>query len=174
MNARHWVPAVGGLLVVGAFAGAGLAQQSGVAEKVGQKLDGVGREIRRDAQGVTEKVAQGLSGVGQGLRREAQVVTEGVRRRFEVVRGEVNAMGIHSRVYSRLHWDRALNGSRIEVHTLRHGGVLLRGTVPDAAAKERAVALTRDTVDVTEVFDELVPLTTPGAAVAPAPERRAR
>lgn len=152
MRTRRWVPAVGGLLVLGALTGSGLAQQTGVAGKVGQKLDEVGR----------------------GLRREAQVVTEAVRRRFETVRNEVNQMGIPSRVYSRLHWDRALNASRIEVHLVRRGGILLRGTVPDQAARERAVALTRDTVDVNEVFDELSVHSTPDQAVAPAAFRRAR
>jgi osmotically-inducible protein OsmY len=136
MNVRTMVPAVGGLIVVGAFACVGFAQQQGLTEKVGEKIDNVGR----------------------GIRREAQVVGEAVRKRFDVVRGDVQGMGVHPRVYSRLHWDRALNGSRIEVHMIRNGVVLLRGTVPDAAAREHAVTLTRETVGVTEVFDELVPL----------------
>jgi hyperosmotically inducible protein len=123
--------------IVGAAAGAVFAQQ-GVAARAGQAIDGVGR----------------------GIRQEAQVVGEAVRRRFDAVRTEVNRMGIHSRVYSRLHWDKALNGSRIEVHILRGGTALLKGSVPDDEAKARAVALASETVDVTSVIDELSVLTT--------------
>ena len=147
MNVGKVVRAAGGLLVLGVFTCAGFAQQQGVVEAVGEKLDNVGR----------------------GIRREAQVVSEAVRKRFDTVRGEVQGMGTHSRVYSRLHWDRTLNGSRIEVHMLRNGVVLLRGTVPDQAAKEHAMELARDTVGVNELFDELVPLTAPTQAVAPPP-----
>jgi osmotically-inducible protein OsmY len=76
-------------------------------------------------------------------------------------------MGVHSRVYSRLHWDKSLNAARIEVHMLHDGVVLLRGTVPDAAAKAHAIALARDTLDVTGVVDEL-------ETVVPAPAPAAR
>src|SRR5262249_43828730 len=114
-------------------AGVALAQQPGVAEQLGGKLDSVGR----------------------GIVRGAQDVSDSVRRRFEVVRTDVSRMGVHSRVYSRLHWDKSLHTARIEVHLLHDGVVLLRGTVPDAAAKAHAIALARDTIDVTGVVDEL-------------------
>jgi osmotically-inducible protein OsmY len=123
-------------------AGVGLAQQTGVAEQIGEKLDNVGR----------------------GIVRGAQDVSDSVRKRFEVVRTDVSRMGVHSRVYSRLHWDKSLHTARIEVHMLHDGAVLLRGTVPDAAAKAHAVALARDTLDVTGVVDELetvIPAATP-------------
>jgi osmotically-inducible protein OsmY len=118
--------------VVGILAGTGLAQQ-GVVERAGQKLDEVGR----------------------GIRRGAVEVSEAVRKRFDVVRTDVQRMGTSSRVYSRIHWDRALHDSKIEVHVLRDGSVLLRGMVPDAQAKQRAIALAKDTVDVSAVVDEL-------------------
>jgi osmotically-inducible protein OsmY len=103
-------------------------------------------------------------------------VTEGVRKKFEVVRTDVSRMGVHPRVYSRIHWDKTLNGARVEVHMLRDGVVLLRGVVPDDAARAHAVALARDTVDVNGVVDELetvVPAptlapTTPTTTVVPA------
>jgi osmotically-inducible protein OsmY len=70
-------------------------------------------------------------------------------------------MEVHSRVYSRLHWDKVLNGSRIEVHMLRDGTALLQGNVSDAAARKRAVDITRDTVGVNAVIDNLNPLAAP-------------
>jgi osmotically-inducible protein OsmY len=133
MDRRRMMAGIVGLILLGAGAGLGWAQQPGVAERVGGTLDNVGR----------------------GLVRGAQEVTDAVRKRFEVVRSDVGRMGVHPRVYSRLHWDKTLYGSRIEVHMLRDGVVLLRGVVPDATAKAHAVALTRDTVDVTGVVDEL-------------------
>jgi hyperosmotically inducible periplasmic protein len=136
-------------LGTGVGLGVGRAQQTGVAERVGEKLDSVGR----------------------GLVRGAQDVTEGVRRKFEVVRTDVSRMGVHPRVYSRIHWDKTLHNARIEVHMLRDGVVLLRGVVPDAAARAHAVALARDTVDVTGVVDELetvVPAPTTSSTGVPA------
>jgi osmotically-inducible protein OsmY len=114
-------------------AGVGRAQSPGVAEQIGEKLDSVGR----------------------GIVRGAQDVSDSVRQRFEVVRSEVSRMGVQPRVYARLHWDKTLGTARIEVHMLRDGVVLLRGTVPDAAAKAYAVALARDTLGVNGVVDEL-------------------
>jgi osmotically-inducible protein OsmY len=117
-------------------------------------------------QGVVEKAAEKLDDVGRGLRRGASEITEAIRKRFEVVKTDVNRMETHSRVYSRLHWDKALYGARLEVHMLRDGTVLLRGRVPDVEAKNQAVALTRDTVGVSAVVDELIPIvstTTEGA-----------
>lgn len=109
-------------------------------------------------QGVAEKVGEKLDEVGRGLRRGASEVTEALRKRFEVVKTDVNRMEAQSRVYSRLHWDKGLNGLKIEVHMLRDGTILLRGQVPDTEARNRAVALARDTVGVSAVVDELSPI----------------
>jgi hyperosmotically inducible periplasmic protein len=139
MRSNLVVTGIVGLTFAGLGLGAGVglrvagAQQPGVAERVGETLDSVGR----------------------GLIRGAQEVTDSVRRRFEVVRAEVSRMGVPSRVYSRIHWDKTLVDARIEVLMMRDGLVLLRGVVPDAAAKVHAVDLARDTVDVTGVIDEL-------------------
>jgi osmotically-inducible protein OsmY len=145
MPSKRVVTAFLSTTILAAGAGAGLAQQGGVAEQIGEKLDNVGR----------------------GIVRGAQEVSDSVRKRFDVVRTEVSRMGVHSRVYSRLHWDKTLQGSRIEVHMLRDGVVLLRGTVPDAAAKAHAVELTRDTFDVTGVVDELETVVPAAATHAP-------
>jgi osmotically-inducible protein OsmY len=149
MCSKLVVTGIVGLSFLGFAAGAGQAQQPGVAERVGETLDNVGR----------------------GIVRGAQEVTDTVWKKFEVVRADVARMGIQPRVYARIHWDKTLNAARIEVHMLRDGVVLLRGVVPDAAAKAHAVALVRDTVDVTGVVDELdvlLPAPATPAATAPA------
>ena len=112
-------------------------QGTGVATKVGEKLDEVGR------------------GVGRTMKLG-----------FETVRGEVGRMGLHPRVYSRIHWDKAFNNSKIEVHILRDGVVLLRGTVADPDARRHAAVLASETVGVTEVVDELVSLVNESATPA--------
>ncbi len=143
MNMRHGMSMAGGMVVAtGLVLGSGLsatsAQSQGVAESFGQKIDDVGR----------------------GIGREARAIGDSMRKTFEGMRTEVNRMNAPARVYARLHWDRSLHTAKIEVHPVRGGGVLLRGTVADQAARERAVALARDTFEVTEVIDELIPVIT--------------
>lgn len=118
------------------------------------------------AQGVASKAGETLDNVGRGIKRGAVEIGDAVRRRFDGVRGEVERMGVHNRVFSRLHWDRALHNSRFEVHMLRDGAVLLRGYVPDEAAHQRAVTLAGETVGVTGVVDELTPLVKPSQGPA--------
>ena len=126
-----------------------LAQQGGVAERVGERLDDVGRGLLRGAEGISETI----------------------KKRFEVVRADVNRMEAQPRVYSRIHWDKSLHNSKVEVHLLRDGTVLLRGYVPDVQAKKHAIALASSTVGVTAVVDELTPLAAPIEDVKPTATR---
>lgn len=112
-------------------------------------------------EGVVEKAGRSLDEVGRGIKRGMIELGEGFRTRFEGVRTDVQRMGIPTRVYSRIHWDKTLYNARIEVHAFRDGSVLLRGTVADVAARDRAVGLAKDTVDVTGVIDELTVLLPP-------------
>lgn len=64
-------------------------------------------------------------------------------------------MGVESRVYGRLHWDKALNEATIELTATEAGVVTLNGSVDSPKAKARAVELAKDTVGVTEVVDRL-------------------
>jgi hyperosmotically inducible protein len=74
---------------------------------------------------------------------------------FARTRARVSAMQILDRVYSRLHWEKALAGSVVEVVEDSAGVTVLRGTVTSAKARARAVELARNTVGVTQVVDEL-------------------
>jgi hyperosmotically inducible periplasmic protein len=139
MRTKSIVTVAVGLMGFGVLTCACVAQQ-GVGERVG------------------ERVGETVQGVGRTLKRGMQDFTDVVRRRFEIVRADVNRMEAHPRVYSRLHWDKGLYGSKIEVHMLRDGTVLLSGTVPDEEAKKRAVEIAHGTVGVTAVIDDLTPL----------------
>lgn len=101
--------------------------QDGVAQRTGEALDNAGRNIRR-----------------------------GVQNAFPRARMAVHEQQVVSRVYSRLHWDKALVGSALDVEVFADGTTVLRGAVPDEATRKRASGLTRDTVGVTKVVDELV------------------
>src|SRR5581483_1655003 len=76
--------------------GSTVAQQ-GPAERVGERVDEAGKAVRQ--------------GVGE--------LSEALRKRFEVVRTDVQRMEAHPRVYSRIHWDKTLHNSKIDFHMYR-------------------------------------------------------
>jgi hyperosmotically inducible periplasmic protein len=114
-----------------------------------------------------EGVGAKLSEAGQAIKKEARKVTDAVAREFDKVRNDVGKLGLPHRVYTRIHWDKSLHDAKIEVHHFKGGVVLLRGNVPNVAAKKRAVDLAMETVDVTEVIDELTPLVSTDPASKP-------
>jgi hyperosmotically inducible protein len=118
-------------------------QQEGVATKAAEKLDDVGRAIKR------------------GILNAGDTVREG----FAKTRDSVQGMGILSRVYGRVHWDKALNSSSIFVKA-EGGTVTIRGIVPDEDTKAKAIDLVKDTVGVTRVIDQLSVLPSSAAATS--------
>src|SRR4051812_7620318 len=112
------------------------------------------------AQGVGERAGQALDDVGRGVRR-------GFQNAFARTRTAVDNQEVISRVYSRLHWDKTLVGATLELEVQDGGTTFLRGAVPDAAAKQRAIVLARDTVGVTQVVDELTLLPAPVIPATP-------
>ena len=86
------------------------------------------------SQGVAERTGQALDKAGRGLRR-------GVQSAFARTRASVHQQEVIDRVYSRIHWDRTLVGSTVEIEVRDVGTVILRGVVPDDEAKDRAAVL---------------------------------
>ncbi len=128
-------------------AGSGRAQQEGPAAKAGEKLDQFGRKIRRSID-----KAEGA-----------------VREGFHKTRESVHSMGVAARIYGRLHWDKALQTSNLNVK-VEEGVATISGSVPTAAARAKAVTLTAETVGVNKVINEL---TIPASqADNPAPRSR--
>jgi osmotically-inducible protein OsmY len=120
----------------------GQAQQEGVAAKAGEKIDEVGRAIKSEISAAEDAVRERLSKTGETLR-------EGFAR----TRVSVHEMGLVSRIYGRLHWDKALQSSTL-ILKAEDGIVTVRGIVPDDAAKEKAITLIKDTVGVFSVNDQ--------------------
>jgi len=133
--------------------------------------------VGRAQQGVGEKLGESLDEAGKVIKRGIQRSSEAVRESFARTKTSVQNMGIEARIYGRLHWDKDLNGSLIELEVRNASEAIVRGTVPSDAAKSKAIALTRDTVGVTRVIDQLsvsiptrvVPGAPGGAASTPAP-----
>jgi osmotically-inducible protein OsmY len=139
---RQWVlalPAVGLLtLAVGLAA---VAQDNGAVQE----------------KSTTDTIKAKASELGASIKRGAKSAEEMIKERYHRAKEAVVGMGVEARVYARLHWDKALSGSKIELSTVsgKAGAIKLTGTVADAKAKTKAVELTTDTVGVTEVVDNL-------------------
>ncbi len=110
-------------------------------------------------------VSQGLNDAGRAVKRGFQTAGQAVSGGFQKTRTSVHNMEVVSRVYSRLHWDKALTTSAMEIEVQAGGIAILTGIVPDEAAKAKALALTSETVGVIQVVDQL----TVGGPNRPAP-----
>lgn len=141
-------------LVVFSVAGWGVASRAqqdpqdppppeGAAAKAGERLDELGRALRRSFAEAEDTVREGLNKTGGTVR-------DGFARTRESVQG----MGLVPRVYGRLHWDKALHASPLFVKA-EGGTVTIRGTVPDEAAKAKAISLVKDTFGVTRVVAQI-------------------
>ena len=145
-NAYLIAPAIALALGMAWSGGVGRAQQEGVGEKAGEKIDDVGRKIKKS------------------INRAEDAVREG----FHKTRESVHSMGVAARVYGRLHWDKALNTGTIHVK-VEEGVATLTGGVPTAAAKTKAITLAAETVGVTKVVDEM---TIPASQADEVPTRK--
>lgn len=102
-----------------------------------------------------EKIKEKVGGAVDSLKRGAVSAEEAIKNQYGRARDAVTKMGVEGRVYARLHWDKALVGSKVELSAPKVGVITLTGTVLDAKARAKAVELTTDTVGVTEVIDML-------------------
>jgi hyperosmotically inducible periplasmic protein len=126
----------------------------------GQEPAGTGAQLKEKAQEAVKAVKKGVNAAEEGIRQE-----------YDRARAGIHSMGVASRVYGRLHWDKALHDSKIDLTVQNDGSVTLTGTVADSKAKAKAVELTVDTVGVVRVIDLL---TTPQSTTAPAKASRVR
>jgi osmotically-inducible protein OsmY len=123
--------------------------------------------LGRGQQQAPPKNGGTLEEVGRSIKEGLQNARDAMREEFVKARQAVHDMGVMSRVYGRLHWDKALNTSELDVK-VQGGVVALRGTVPGHEARNKAVTLAGDTVGVTKVIDELTVLVESHHAPAPA------
>jgi osmotically-inducible protein OsmY len=100
-------------------------------------------------------VGQRFESAVQDLKKGAREAGDSIQQEFAHAKTAVHNMSVSSRVYGRLHWDKELQGAKLNVDVKEDGNAFLTGTVPTAAAKVKAVALARDTVGVVRVNDQL-------------------
>jgi len=119
----------------------------------------------------TEKIKDKVGSAVTSIKKGAQSAEEAIKEQFDRANSAVSNMGVEGRVYARLHWDKALGGAKIDLSAPKKGVIALSGTVADARAKAKAVELTRDTIGVDGVVDNLTVLTTtsPGTAAPTKP-----
>ena len=86
--------------------------------------------VGRAQQGVGEKVGEGLDEAGKAIKRGLQRSGEAVRESFARTKTSVQNMGIEARVFGRLHWDKDLNGSPIELEVRDASVAILKGSDP--------------------------------------------
>src|SRR4051794_4052096 len=133
---------------------------------------GVGH-ARQEQQGAGKKTGEKIDEAAQAIKHGLQSARDTVREQFAKVRDSVHNMGIETRVYGRLHWDKALTSSALDIE-VKGGVVTLRGSVPDAKARLKAVDLAADTVGITKVIDQLTilppPTIVPGTSTETTPK----
>jgi osmotically-inducible protein OsmY len=105
-------------------------------------------------EGVTEKLKEKLDSAAKSVKKGAQSAADAVREQYHRARESVHNLGEHGRVYARLHWDKRLHDTKIEI-SVKGSVVTLTGAVPDAKAKAKALELAEDTFGITDVVDHL-------------------
>jgi len=106
-------------------------------------------------------------GAGERIGEDIDKAFQNLKEQFSRAKQAVNGMGIEARVYGRLHWDQALNGVEDFDIRVRDHVAVLRGTVPTAEARAKAVMLARETVGVSQVDDQLIVSAPPPASHTP-------
>lgn len=157
---RRCVALVAVVMLAAGGAWAWAQQEPGPAERAGERLDEAGREAGRQLDKAGRRIRRGLEKGIEGARGA-------VREQFAQTRDRVHEMSVEARVYGRLHWDKLLVDSDLDLSAEARGIVTLRGTVPSNEARQRAVRLTTDTVGVSRVIDQLNVQATPKANSKP-------
>ena len=110
----------------------------------GERVDPTVSKTERQAGEVKDDVRSGATNAGQATERAANDVSN-----------KVKDAAITTAVNAKLAQDKALSAIKIDVDTV-NGRVALRGTAPDAAARERATTLARAVDGVVSVDNQLV------------------
>jgi len=105
-------------------------------------------------KGTGEVIGETVDGVVKSLTRGARATAESLQEQYQQAKTTVHSMNTQARVYGRLHWDKSLEDARIDVE-VKEGIAILRGAVKTLRAKAKALELTRDTVGISRVEDQL-------------------
>lgn len=119
-------------------------------------LAGLGACLFMVATAAPAQAQQGIGErIGEQLDRGIGRLSEELREGWQSLQKSLDKMGVRGRVYSRLRWDKHLAASKLDIDVEEGGVVTLRGRLANAAVKEKAIELTKDTVGVNRIIDEL-------------------
>lgn len=105
---------------------------------------------------VTASAQEGLGErLGKELDEKLNELSRELKEGWSEVESFVDRLGVRGRVYSRIHWDKALASQPIGIEANDKGVVVLTGKVKDEASRQKAVQLAEDTLGVNEVVDRL-------------------
>jgi osmotically-inducible protein OsmY len=121
----------------------------------------------QEPKSTTDVLKEKASSAVKAVKKGVVSAEEAIKEKYAQAKVAVHNMELQHRVYARLHWDKALNGSKFEVSVAEGGIATLSGTVADAKAKAKAEELASDTVGVTQVVDQL----TVSASASPAAKK---
>jgi osmotically-inducible protein OsmY len=121
----------------------------------------------QEPKSTTDVLKEKASSAVKAVKKGVASAEEAIKEKYAQARLTVHNMAVEHRVYARLHWDKALNGSKFDVSVSEGGVATLTGAVADAKAKAKAAELASDTVGVTQVVDQL----TVSASAAPAAKK---
>jgi hyperosmotically inducible protein len=110
--------------------------------------------------GCSNQDAEQLARIGRKAVSKMEDAAGGSRGRvvtgYQAIRGSLCDATLDSRVATRMHWEKTLEDSEIEVQLISPGTIKLLGRVPDFPQKQRAQEVAQSTVGVTQVVNELV------------------
>ncbi len=69
------------------------------------------------------------------IKKGALRAEEVVKNQYAKAKDTVVGLSIEGRVLARLHWEKSLHGTKIELHAPKPGVIVLSGTVADAKAR---------------------------------------
>ncbi len=102
--------------------------------------------------------------LGRELDEKLSDLSRELREGWQKVETLVDQLGVRGRVYSRVHWDKALASQPIKIDVEDSNIVVLTGRVNDEAAQKKAIQLAEDTLGVSRVIDRLEVVQGSGAA----------
>src|SRR4051812_44155069 len=66
-------------------------------------------------ENVGKKVGERVDEAVQSIKKGVRSASETLREQFARTQASIHSMGVEGRIYGRLHWDKALHGSKIDL-----------------------------------------------------------
>ncbi len=133
----------------------GACSKSDDGKTVGQKVDAAMAKTEQAAADAKVKTESAMANVGAAMKDATQKGESSGKALANKIEEKLDDLSITAAVNAGLAKDTDLSALTINVDT-KNGAVLLKGTAPTAAAKERASEITRAVKGVATVDNQLV------------------